>query len=234
MRCEKMHATIPVATCLARQKEAARTHSTKLLPLECRNCDQGKLAKQGKLKDEDIAMLHQSLGAGNSTAEGQPVKYETLWEAFTAVLKGWPAGKKFTVAELGEATRALLDVPVLTSSFTVYLSHVVRAGLPVRIAGRVDGGSARIYERTEGEWPDLKQSQVQKKAAEYSARKRKAETPEASRKNHVSPDGDKNVSLDFSGQPEIHTWLVELAREEFRTVEGQILYFLSKKQKELK
>jgi hypothetical protein len=54
-----MHATISVATCLARQKKKPRSATDAGGPLECQNCEQGKLAAAGKLNDDDVLALRE-------------------------------------------------------------------------------------------------------------------------------------------------------------------------------
>jgi hypothetical protein len=59
MRCERMSATISVATCLARQRQG-RKSIYEGGPLECRNCVQGRLAAAGNYGDEDVIAVKQA------------------------------------------------------------------------------------------------------------------------------------------------------------------------------
>lgn len=56
MRCERMHATIPVSTCLARQKKRFGPQMG-FEHLECVDCDQGRRAMKGQLNDADAKAL---------------------------------------------------------------------------------------------------------------------------------------------------------------------------------
>lgn len=62
MACEKMHARIPVATCVGRQKKGIfignrREGGYQHIPYECRNCEAGRAALAGnppKIKQEEV------------------------------------------------------------------------------------------------------------------------------------------------------------------------------------
>ena len=70
MYCERNSATIPVATCLKRQKLAGKRHwIDSPIAYECKSCEQGKLAAAGKLNDDDVQTLRVEHGA-RSMAHG--------------------------------------------------------------------------------------------------------------------------------------------------------------------
>jgi hypothetical protein len=71
MYCERMHATISVKTCLARQKARPRSALYYGGPLECRDCEQGKLAATGQLNDEDVEKLKAAAPAAAEKDEGK-------------------------------------------------------------------------------------------------------------------------------------------------------------------
>lgn len=60
MKCTKMHCrVVPVSTCIARQN--AKISYGGPLFLECVNCEQGRLAREGKLNDDDVKELIEQL-----------------------------------------------------------------------------------------------------------------------------------------------------------------------------
>ena len=62
MECKRLHAIISVEQCLARQKSEEKTTSA-----ICKNCEQGKLARQGLLNDDDVKELKEEVVNGNNT-----------------------------------------------------------------------------------------------------------------------------------------------------------------------
>lgn len=82
MRCERMHATITVASCIANQEyRESRVHIKRGLP-SCWGCSEGIAAREGKFDDKDVEELKLIvLGQSGHLAKGGTMMSQALWRA---------------------------------------------------------------------------------------------------------------------------------------------------------
>ncbi len=82
MRCERMHATITVASCIANQEyRGSRVHIKRGLPC-CWGCSEGIAAREGKFDDKDVEELKLIvLGQSGHLAKGGTMMSQALGRA---------------------------------------------------------------------------------------------------------------------------------------------------------
>lgn len=248
MYCEKMHATITVATCLARQRKPLSA-LTQGAYLECRNCEQGRLAKAGKLNDKDVILLRTAM----ETTENKDDRRQTRDD------RGQTAeGDKPMLCKICGEREA--DHPVRNewcrTCARVKNMNVARekkrlARIPEGATCALDGCNepARLELKATGEWYCCRSHKDKGRRLHLKQNANQAPPPAGGPEGEpgtaarpVVPEAapkeqkyetDKNwkpyqLTIDFGKHRDLLKKLEEVAEDEVRTPEQQTIYILRK------
>lgn len=265
MRCDRLHATISVAQCLANQNRTTYSHPSRSWMPSCWDCPTGELAREGKLTDADVESLKRDLMDKQVDQQQERIEMEQA-QAKTDNQSpvGPPAGRPVQAqADLAEETparhtcyRCGFECDLKDAAEYFYRDRALRDGFKSKCKKcssetskaawarkREEAEKVRkVYQRPDKvsvvELPDS----VGRKSMPASApppKQERAVRPEAEAALHRSPAPvvncvappaketcDATLTVDFQDYPELLRKIKDFAKNEDRTPEAQVRYWL--------
>lgn len=207
MRCERMHATIRVAQCLANQKNLI---SGEHYYPGCNGCETGALARNGVLSDDDIEARIEALGAER---QREHVRMRTSVTRKEVVETVEAAPERADMDESQQKKRCS-KCGEWKSRSEFNKDRKARDGLLSRCKE-----CKRLYEKG---WRKSRKTQALRDAVPASGATQGRCVP-----GEIATEGipEHVLVLDFSEHREALEKLKELARAEFRTPGAQLMYW---------
>lgn len=247
MYCQRMHATIPVATCLGRQAQG-KHYLYEGVPLECRDCEQGKRAAAGQFGDEDVDALcaqhgtrskeqgEESRRSSNKEqvmkTDGKKPTARTLHYAVMKSLETYQSGKEFTLDQLGDDVVQIWRKKFEKRRLSHLMSRIVRADLGVvrvQNPGRQGPAIFKISDNAIFPEPDrFRPHELEERAR--SKRRRTAwpreESSKAQKYKTFETIDQWKVTLDLSKHQDLYKQIEKRATAQVRNIEQQIVWEL--------